>query len=518
MTLPGVPEQLESPRMRYLYGLGVWALGWLALLVLDGPLDLSGLGMVLVLTSAVAALWLPVGATLLLGLLAVMAFNWTFVPPRGTFSIDLQRHAAMLVVMFTLNGIVAALMSSLRSEARHARMQALAADKLRGWADILRDAGDAQTCVPELQALLQTLTGVPVTVLVPHGDPPRSDDMAGATLFGAADAEQLAGLWYCLRDGHALGPASGRFQDLNDYYLPFRGRNRSYGAAMLRATTSLSADVVAQGQDLCDQMGTALERKHLQMQQEAIGLAAREQELRATLLAAIAHDYRTPLATIMGAASSLRDQDGRLSPDQRHVLTIRIVDEVAHLRQMTTNILQLARLDTPRVQLRCDWEAPEELVGGLTQRFRSHTQAVRLHIDVEPRLPLLWCDPMLIAQLLDNLVDNAFKYSALETPIHVGARRAGEQVVLFVRDEGPGIPQSLQAVIFEPFRQGRILPDIAAAAGRESVGIGLALCRVIAAVHEGELRVVSTPGGSNFECLLPVRTQPQHPAGEESGA
>ncbi len=518
MTLRGVSEEFASPRLRYLAGFGAWALGCLALILLDGPLDLSGLGMVLVLTSAVAALWLPVGVTLFAGLLAVMAFNWMFVPPRGAFAIDLQRHVVMLVVMFTLNGIIAALMSSLRAEARHARMRAFAADKLRTWAERLRDAGDAHACVPELLALLQTLTGVPVTILVPYADTPRSDDMAGAALLGAADEEQLAGLWYCLRDGYALGPASGRFQELHDHYLPFRGRIRSYGAALLRTAMPLPADLVAQSQDLCDQMGTALERKYLQAQQEAIGLAAREQELRATLLAAIAHDYRTPLATIMGAASSLRDQDGRLSPDQRRLLTVRIVDEVAHLRQMTTNILQLARLDTPGVHLHCDWEAPEELVGGLAQRFRLHAQASRLQIQVEPRLPLLWCDPLLIAQLLDNLIDNAFKYSVPGTPIHVGARHTEEHIVLFVRDEGPGIPESMQAVIFEPFRQGRILPDIAAAAGRESVGIGLALCRVIATVHEGELRVASTPGGSCFECLLPVRAQPRHPAAEEPGA
>jgi two-component system sensor histidine kinase KdpD len=509
MSQLNYPEGPQLPHARYAAGLAIWGAGWIALRWLDGVLDLAGLGMLLVLIAALASLWLPLLPTLLLGVLAVLAFNWMFVPPRGSFAINFEDDAVLLLVMAALNAIIAGLMSVLRSQARHAQRQARAADALRVWSERLNEVHDVQDCLPELRQALQALSHSSVALMALRGGLPPGDDQAATVLLGEPDAEQLSGLWHCMRSGQPLGPRTGRYEALANVYLPLRGRDMAYGAVLVAADLAGEAEVAAQARDLCDRMGAALERQYLQRQQEASRHAAQEQELRATLLAAVAHEYRTPLATIMGAASMLEQQTVRLDAPQREQLALRIVNEVAHLRQMTGNVLQLARLDAPDGPLRCDWESAEDIIGALMQRAQPRAGEQRLVTEVEAELPLLWCDAPLVVQLLENLVDNALKYGNPAEPVLIGARRDGESVLLYVRDSGPGIPETLREAVFRPFIQGQVLPALAERP--RGVGLGLALCRVIAAAHGGELRLDTSPAGSAFTFVLPLRSQPEYP-------
>jgi two-component system sensor histidine kinase KdpD len=139
-------------------------------------------------------------------------------------------------------------------------------------------------------------------------------------------------------------------------------------------------------------------------------------------------------------------------------------------------------------------------------------------------LPLLWCDALLLTQLLDNLVDNALKYSPAEAPVEILVRRQADQLVLAVRDRGPGIAPAWRERVFEVFRRGAPGPEGAADAAltpraRAGAGVGLAVCRAIARAHGGELRLRPRGhGGCSFECVLPLREQPLQPPAEGSSA
>jgi two-component system sensor histidine kinase KdpD len=245
--------------------------------------------------------------------------------------------------------------------------------------------------------------------------------------------------------------------------------------------------------------------------------------VRAALLAAISHDYRTPLATILGAASALQEQGDRLDAAQRQCHLRSIVDEARRLARLTDNTLQLARLDAPGVQLRCDWESPEEIVGVALRHARRRPGGARVRARLEPGLPLLWCDATLIAQLLDNLIDNALKYSPDDAAVELLLRRQGEQLMLLaVRDRGPGIAPAWRERVFEVFHRGA-----AAMAGaaplrgedeqrRAGSGVGLAVCRAIVRAHGGELALRGrSHGGCSFEAALPLREPPPQPGDEE---
>mmetsp|Transcript_5370 Transcript_5370/g.20418 ORF Transcript_5370/g.20418 Transcript_5370/m.20418 type:complete len:354 (+) Transcript_5370:1432-2493(+) len=306
---------------------------------------------------------------------------------------------------------------------------------LREFGDLMRDAERPEAHAHELLQALTGLAGRPVAALL------RPACGEQDVILGEPDANALAGLQLCADGGRALGPGTAHHAGEPDLYLPLRGRDAALGAVTLRGlgTVALPADQLAHAQALCDQMGLALQRRRVQDEARRAGELADLQSTRNALLAAIAHDYRTPLATIMGSASALQTQGDRLTPTQRQELAGRIVDETGRLVRLTDNTLQLARLGAPGVALRCDWESAEEIVGAALRRVRRRPDGERVKARIDPELPLLWCDAALMSQLLDNLVDNALKYSPATAPVELVVRRLGPEALFAVRDRGPGI-------------------------------------------------------------------------------
>ena len=496
-------QRSSAPR-RGLWALATWLTGAALLAFLDGTLDLANLALILVLVSTLAALWSTPWAAVAASAFGVLAFNYALVPPRGSFSVNLHQHALLLATMLAVSALVALLMARQRRLAAQAQQHAQQSEALRLLGERLREADDPAGLAASFLGSLQQAAGAPASMLLQAAD-------TAELLQGEASADETAGLRLCLQQGAAMGPGTGRHEEQPAWYLPMRGRQLSHGAALLRVGPAGAAQegLRRHAQALCDQMGLALERAAAVRQAAAAREAAQTQALRNTLLAAVAHDHRTPLATILGAASSLHDQADRLSPEQRKRLAATIVDEAGQLARLTENTLQLARLDTPGLALRLDWEAAEELIGTVLRRLRQRDPARRLRTRVEPDLPLLRCDALLLVQLLDNLVDNALKYGGEAAPVEIVARRIGEQLVIAVRDRGPGVPAAQRERIFESFQRGEAPPGGEA---RRGAGVGLALCRAVARAHGGELRLRPRGhGGSAFELWLPLQATPLLP-------
>ncbi|RTL18027.1 MAG: two-component sensor histidine kinase [Burkholderiales bacterium] len=376
---------------------------------------------------------------------------------------------------------------------------------LREFGDLMRDAERPEAHAHELLQALTGLAGRPVAALL------RPACGEQDVILGEPDANALAGLQLCADGGRALGPGTAHHAGEPDLYLPLRGRDAALGAVTLRGlgSVALPADQLAHAQALCDQMGLALQRRRVQDEARRAGELADLQSTRNALLAAIAHDYRTPLATIMGSASALQTQGDRLTPTQRQELAGRIVDETGRLVRLTDNTLQLARLGAPGVALRCDWESAEEIVGAALRRVRRRPDGDRVKARIDPELPLLWCDAALMSQLLDNLVDNALKYSPATAPVELVVRRLGPEALFAVRDRGPGIEPAWRDRVFDAFQRG----DLAAFQQRPpGAGVGLAVCRAIAEVHGGTLSLRPRGhGGCSFEARLPLRDAPALP-------
>lgn len=499
-----VMDARELPRS--LFAIPIWITAGVAMFWLEDQLDLANLSMLLVLASALSAIWLPGWVSVVTSAVAVLAFNWFMVPPKFTFQVDVQQNAVLLAALLVVNWIIAGVMVRQRRLADAAQAVADREARLRHWGDTLRDAADPAAHAEALRTALHDATGCSVSVMVLHRWA-QPLDAAAPIQVGEPSDEQQSGLALCAREGKAMGTGCGRYDDLPDTYLPLRGRGITLGSALIVNLASHPDVAVLRPhlQALCDQMGVALHRSLMAEHERLAREQAQLQSTRNALLASISHDYRTPLATIMGAASSLTQQAERMDAEQRQRLAWGILEESERLARLTENTLQLARLDAPAVTLGCDWESAEEIVGAALRRARRRSDGQRIHAWVEPMLPLLWCDAMLMSQLLDNLLDNGLKYSPVNSPVELHVRREGEQVVFSVRDEGPGIAPAWQQKVFEVFQRGESVKGDSGDAAR-GAGVGLAVCRAIARAHRGDLTLMPRgEGGCVFECRLPLR-------------
>jgi two-component system, OmpR family, sensor histidine kinase KdpD len=375
---------------------------------------------------------------------------------------------------------------------------------------------------PMAEALHNALAqGAPagVVLMMLQGEMPAVNDDAALVWAGAApSADERIGLWLCLREGTAFGVGTGRHSELPGWYLPIQGDPSCWGAALLRRDALADPDPMERehAQRLCDLTGQAVQRLELERRASLARAEAETQALRSALLMAISHDFRTPLASILGAASALEHQSPRIGESQRRQLLTQIQDEARALSAMADNTLQLVRLESGQIELRTDWESPEELAGMALARVRRRDPQRRIRARIEPGLPLLRVDAPLLLQLIENLLDNALKYS--EGPVDLVARRfppavsdagekaqpGGQRLLMAVKDRGPGIAAAQRERLFRIFQRGD------GVGSQRGAGLGLAVCRAIAGLHGGELTVRNrSHGGSSFELLLPCPPAPE---------
>ena len=189
---------------------------------------------------------------------------------------------------------------------------------------------------------------------------------------------------------------------------------------------------------LGDQVAVAIERVSLARGLAEARVLAESERLRAALLTSISHDLRTPLASIIGAVSSLRSYADKYDLQQREELLETLQDEAERLNRFVGNLLDMTRLEAGAIEIKLDLIDIAEIVGAALERAGNVLARHRVEVDIAADLPMLRLDPVLFEQVLFNLLDNAAKYAPTTTRIDLRARREDDVIAIEVRDEGPG--------------------------------------------------------------------------------
>jgi len=251
------------------------------------------------------------------------------------------------------------------------------------------------------------------------------------------------------------------------------------------------------------QIGQAVERIRYAEQAKLTHLQIEAERLRNSLLSAISHDLRTPLATIVGSASALVEDDGHLQPQDKLDLSRGIVDEAERMSNLVNNILDMARLDAGVVELKKEWHPVEEIVGTVLTRLQKQLAGRPVKVKLPSGIPMMFVDAVLIEQVLINLLENALRYTPSGSGLEITAEASEHAIEIAVADHGPGIPLGREDHLFEKFYQARH------EAAQSGVGLGLAICRAIVEVHGGRIYALNRPsGGAVFTFVLPVDQPP----------
>jgi two-component system sensor histidine kinase KdpD len=254
---------------------------------------------------------------------------------------------------------------------------------------------------------------------------------------------------------------------------------------------------------LVSQAAVAIERAQLEEKARQAQLLEKTAKLQSTLLNAISHNLRTPLASITGVLTSLMEDRSVLDQTTERELLETAKEESERLNRLVQNLLDTTRLEFGAVPIKVESCDIQDLIGTALAQLGESARKRQIAVEIPARLPLVPVDFVLITQVVVNLVDNAIKYSPHGTPIVIQALPHGDQLRVVVMDRGEGIPEAQLERVFDRFnRAGR-----AGSAG--GIGLGLAICKGLVEAHKGQIWAERRSGGGTVVSFtLPLCARP----------
>jgi two-component system sensor histidine kinase KdpD len=469
--------------------------------------DLANIVMLFLLTVVLVAVRFGGGPAVLAAFLSVGLFDFFCVPPRLSFAVSDAQYVLTFAVMLAVALITGQLTAGLRYQARistHREERALA---LYEFARDLSSLLQTEQVIATAAEVIARTFRAEVVLFVPdaqdrltaHGDP----RMQARTDIGAAQ--------WAFDKGQEAGTGTDTLAGSEFLYLPLKAPMRTRGVLAVHPQSDRLLLVPEQRRQLdtfAALAAIALERVHyVEIAQQAL-LRMESERLRNSLLSALSHDLRTPLAALVGLAESLALTKPPLSPPQLESAQA-IAVEARRMSALVNNLLDMARIQSGDVKLRREWQPFEEVVGSALKAGQLALGSRRVKTAVDRGLPLIEFDATLIERVLYNLLENAGKYTPETTTITLAATVSGDNLLVTVSDDGPGLPKGQEEAIFEKFTRG----------SRESstpgVGLGLAISRAIVEAHRGRIWAENDPGGGARFCFtLPLGVPPATPSEE----
>lgn len=440
--------------------------------------------------------------SLLATFLSVATFNFFFIPPRFTLNVADVRYLFTFSVMFFVAYVICRLTLQVRNQAEAARIRERRTATLYILSRELAHERGVDTLAALAVKQISELFASQVVILVPDAAGELAVPGTGPGTF-ALDAREMGVAKWVFDHGQRAGHGTDTLPGAQALYLPLAAATRTMGVlGILPATVTVPFDheQIQSLENFVSLTAMAIERAFLAEEAQRALLKAEAEALRNTLLSAVSHDLRTPLAAITGAATSLL-QESSLDDAGRRELTQTICEESEHLNRLIRNILDMTRLESGTIQVAKEWQSLEEIVGVVFNRLADQLAGRPVETRLPPDVPLLQFDPLLIEQVLTNLLENALKYTPQGTPLELSAAVKDKAVEVTLADRGPGLPPGSEERIFEKFVRGT-------GSGR-GVGLGLAICRAIIAAHGGRIQAENRPGGGAvFRFTLPLRGEP----------
>jgi two-component system sensor histidine kinase KdpD len=310
--------------------------------------------------------------------------------------------------------------------------------------------------------------------------------------FAASAAEFTAAQWVLDHDEPA-GQGTNTLPSAEALYIPMATPNGVVGVLAVQAENAnepRSPDAQHLLDTYATQIAFALERIRLSDESQQAELRIETEKLRSSLLSAVSHDLRTPLAAIAGAASSLAENMDSLQATVRDELLETIREESERLTRLVENLLHMTRLSGGRITLNRQWQPLDEVIGSALRRMERQVAGREVRVELAEDVPLAHLDDVLMESVLVNLIDNATKYSPPGSPLEIRGEAIAGGVAVEIADRGRGLLPGDERQIFEMFYRGAdARPD------RRGTGLGLAICKAIVRAHGGTIEARNRPGG-----------------------
>ena len=486
----------------YLIGMAMTGIALVSGLLLDQFLDVRSIALVFVVGVLGVAVTLGLWPALFASVVSAFAYNFFFLSPLYTLSIADPESVVALVFFLFVSVIASNLASRVQRQAAAARQRARMTEDLHLFSKKLAGTGSLDDVLWATAFQIASMLKVRVVILLPEGNgiAVRGGYPPDDTLD---DADIAAAYWTWEHDLPA-GRGANTLPGAKRLYLPLKTARTSVGVIGLdndRTGPILTPEQQRLFEALADQAAIAIERVQLVGDVERAKLAVEADKLRSALLTSISHDLKTPLAAILGAATTLRDYSTSLPDADRSELVATVVDQSERLNRFIANLLDMTRIEAGAMKPNLSLHFLGDLVGAALNRAAKILSRHQVNVAVPANLPMVQLDAVLFEQALFNLFDNAAKYAPKNSPITVKARAGPSSITLEISDRGPGIPPNDLEHVFDTFYRVRKGDHVQA-----GTGLGLPIARGFIEAMGGSIRAGNQHEGTGavFTVTLPV--------------
>lgn len=515
-TMPRLPRH-RSRRPAYLKGLAAVALATALCAALFDVLGPTNLVMIYLLAVVWVATHYGRGPSILAVIASVALFDFLFVQPYFSFAVSDTQYLLTFAVMLTVGLTISNLTALGRRRAAVARHRERRMRSLLALSSELVRERSRERLVEVLRRHISRAVNGQTAVLFADGEGHLLDPdffctrgqapSAGPTWFPVPGNDLGIAQW-AYDHQRSAGVGTDTLANADALYLPLKAMQRCIGVLGLRPREPRQLQVPEQMRAL-DAMvnlaAIAIERVELAVATRTAGIEIESERLRNAMLSSISHDFRTPLATIIGAATTLlSDTPAGIDEAHRRTLLQSLLAEAERLHRLSGNLLDLSRFDAGGPRLKREWLAIDELIGAALAQLHGALGRRPLRVDLAPDLPLFPGDETLIGQLLINLIENAIKHTPADSAIEIAAQADADWLHVAVRDRGPGLPAGDAQRLFEKFQRGR------AEDAQAGFGLGLSIARAIVLAHGGQISAQPRAGGgAEFTFTLPLQRAEQ---------
>jgi len=497
--------RVETPKRRlrpYVEGAAMAAGAGLVAAAVGGLVQVQNLSLVFIVAVLGAAVRSGYGPSLFTSLSCVAVYNFFFLPPLYTFTVADPTNIVALVFFTIVAVLTSRLTARMRAQTDIASARTRVAAQLSAFARKLAGIGVMDDLLWATAYQIASTLKVRVVVLMPD-ETRKLGVRAGYPPEDTLDEAETAAARWCFANGLIAGRGAPTLPGTKRLFLPVRTENRVLAVVGLdRDETGpmLTPDQNRLLDTILDQAAVALERVELMRDIDRARLEGEAERLRSAMLTSLSHDLRTPLASIIGAATTLREEDARLAPEARLRLLDDLRAESERMGRFVRNLLDMTRLEAG-LEIKREATDVADVVRSAIKRAERMLIDRAVSVQIDDDAPLVLADYLLLEQTLFNLLDNAGKFTAPGGRVAVRAARRDGHVSIRVEDDGPGIPEGELERVFDKFHRVEERDH-----RRPGTGLGLAIARGFMTAMGGTIRASNREEGRGavFELTLPV--------------
>jgi two-component system sensor histidine kinase KdpD len=440
--------------------------------------------------------------SLLASVVASLCYNFFFLPPVYNFTITDPTNIAAFFFFMLIALLVSNVAARVRSQADTAIGRVRTTESLYAFSRKLAGTATLDDVLWATAHQTALMLGVRVVLLLPEGG--VLTVKSGYPPEDQLDQADLAAANWAWDNDRPAGRGSDTLPGAKRLFLPMRTGRGAIGVIGIdddRTGPLLTPDQRRLLDALVDQGALAIERVLLVEDMDRVKRTVESDRLRGALLTSISHDLKTPLASVLGAASTLRDLGSGLTAAQKHDLLATVIDESERLNRFIANLLDMTKLESGAIVPNAARHDVGEIVGSALRRAVKILVHHKVSLELVADLPMLELDAVLFEQVLFNLLDNAAKYAPSGTKISIRGARDQDSVALQILDEGSGIPPAELESVFDKFYRAQKGDHV-----RPGTGLGLAISRGFVEAMRGTISAANRidRSGAVITIRLPV--------------